>query len=42
MVYVSPQRAYMPPSDIESEYGFGGEESDHETNTVKSLQKKSF
>jgi hypothetical protein len=32
MSYVSPQRHYMPPSDIESEYGY--DESDHEINTV--------
>ena len=30
--YISPPRHFMPPSDIESEYG--GEESDHEANTV--------
>ncbi|UJR10069.1 hypothetical protein I4U23_014291 [Adineta vaga] len=29
--YVSPSRQYVPPSDIESEYG--ADESDHETNT---------
>ncbi|CAF3595048.1 unnamed protein product [Adineta steineri] len=28
--YASPPRQYVPPSDIESEYG--GDESDHETN----------
>jgi hypothetical protein len=32
MTYVSPPRHYIPPSDIESEYG--GDESDHEINTV--------
>ncbi len=36
MTYVSPSRHYMPPSDLESEYG--GDESDHEINTV-SLEK---
>lgn len=30
--YVSPPRHFMPPSDLESEYG--GEDSDHEANTV--------
>lgn len=30
--YVSPPRTHFPPSDIESE--FGGDESDHEANTV--------
>jgi hypothetical protein len=33
--YVSPPRNYRPPSDIESEYG--GDESDHESNTVRLL-----
>lgn len=42
--YVSPLRQFMPPSDLESEYG--GDESDHEANTVKfpneNLENTSF
>lgn len=40
MNYVSPPRHFMPPSDIESEYG--GDESDHETNTVHKCQTYSL
>jgi hypothetical protein len=40
MIYVSPQRQFMPPSDLESEYG--GDESDHESNAVSLSKKKSF
>ena len=40
MTYVSPPRTFVPPSDIESEYG--GDESDHESNTVGSIHLPSY
>lgn len=38
--YLPSTRQFVPPSDIESEYG--GDESDHETNSVKCIFRPTF